>query len=513
MVGETLAQYGRVHIISGLPLHQYTINPRRFSPDEQDCVDKLVKILGKNASLSILQSNPLITNKDFFTELQDSVVQEINLAQMNEHLPTQPDFDRILSALENALKKGGLQKAKEIALESLQKSVGYSFLAPLLEDDGLEEVMVNGFERNVFVFHREHGQCTTNVSFHPQQLADFIQRIARTDGKDFGQEHSLLDAHLPDGNRVNATFDYVTPHGHTLTIRKFYRNPISIIDLIESNTITIDVAAFLWAMVEGMNTEPKNVIITGGTGSGKTTLMNVLGAFIPGNRRIISIEDTLEVDLGKRDAWIQMESKKGIKNMPEVSMDDLLKNALRMRPDRIIVGEVRGPETQTLFVAMDTGHAGILGTLHANSARESLVRMKTPPMNVPESMLPLLDLIVVMQRVHKKGAGAIRTIKHIAEVTRLDEKTLLSNIFEYDLKAKEVQRTDVPSAVIEDFAHKTGLTKKELKRELLVREKILEWMIGQEIKETKAVEEIIQEYYFDQQGLLERISKDLYPKK
>ena len=321
--------------------------------------------------------------------------------------------------------------------------------------------------------------------------------------------YPLLDARLPDGSRSNATFSYVTPFGHSLTIRRFSKIPLSVVHLIENNTLTVDLAAFLWLMVEGLNVDPMNVIVTGGAGSGKTTLLNILSGFIPYHSRILSIEDTLELDLGDRENWIQMESKPKIKDSLGVTMDDLLKNSLRMRPDRLIVGEVRGPEAQTMFVAMDTGHRGILGTVHSNTSREMLLRFKSSPMNVPEAMLSLLDIVVVMQRTYNRESGMIRRVKHISEVSNMGEKVLLSNVFEFDPKKGIVQRTDIPSGVFELLAERTGLNKNQLKGEMLVRQRILEWMVDNGVKTRDKVERIIQEYYSDPKSLLERITGEI----
>ena len=367
--------------------------------------------------------------------------------------------------------------------------------------------MINGFNRDVFVFHRKYGNCKTNIFVDEKSgVFNLIKRISATVSKQFNELHPLLDARLPDGSRANATFNYVSPFGHTLTIRKFSAIPLSIIDIISNGTIDMELVAFFWVMVQGLGMHPMNIIITGGTGSGKTTFMNVLTAFIPFEERIISIEDTIELDLGTRENWIQMETKPKIKDVLAVSMDDLLKNTLRMRPDRIIVGEVRGPEAQTLFVAMDTGHRGILGTLHSNSAREMLLRLKNEPMVVPEQMLPLLDMVIVMQRRYHKDKGITRNIKQVAEIGRMDETVLLNNIFELDEKTGKTNREKVPSSLIEKLAAAAGMTKNDLKREIQIRKKILQFMVETGLRERSSVEALIQHYYFDPQSILRQVA-------
>lgn len=511
--GRLLAEYNGVRIFDGFPFREYVVSVPGFSEKELDLAEKLEKILSRNASPEILQQNPLIKSPVFFDELKNNVIQAISASGVSSRLLGQGEIMEIKQGLVRTLSHAKTQRAEEIAGFVLKQGLGYGVLAVPMGDENLEEVMVNGSGRNVFVFHRELGMCRTNIVFEQEGLLVFIQKIARMIGREFNESEPLLDARLPDGNRANATYNYVTPNGHTLTIRKFTKAPISVIGLIEKNTLSSEVAALLWAMVEGMNAEPKNIIITGGSSSGKTTLMSVLAGFVPLNNRIISIEDTLEIDLGKRENWVQMESKLELSHTPAVTMNDLLKNALRMRPDRIIVGEVRGKEAQTLFVAMDTGHSGILGTMHSNSARECLVRLKTKPMSVPESMLPLLDLIIVMQRNYDRRRGTLRRIKHIAEVSRMEEKTLLSNIFEFSQKEDRIKKTDVPSHVLDDLAEKAGMTKNELRREILVRQRILEWMLENGIRKSAEVEKIIQAYYFDPRSVLEEVTKGFYPAK
>jgi len=262
-------------------------------------------------------------------------------------------------------------------------------------------------------------------------------------------------------------------------------------------------------MIEGLKVHQMNTVITGGTGTGKTTFMNILAEFIPFDERIVSIEDTVELDLGARENWIQLESRPKIKDMLPVSMNDLLRNTLRMRPDRIVVGEVRSEEAKTLFVSMDLGHRGILGTVHSNNPRELMIRLKSAPMNVPEQMLPLLDMVIVMERHYDKKKGMIRTVKQVAEIGRMEEKVLISNIFDLNEKTGQVERTTVPSALIENLARSAGLTKNELKREILVRKRILDYMIEAGIRKTEDVEKTIQQYYFNPETIMRKITQDL----
>lgn len=239
--------------------------------------------------------------------------------------------------------------------------VGYGLIDSLIKDDKLEEIMVIGPNVPVYVFHRKYDMMMSNVEFtNDGEIQDLVNRIAREVGRRVDISAPLLDARLPDGSRVNATIPPASVSGSTLTIRKFRADPYSIVDLVKYKTLSVEAAAFLWVCVDGLQTQPANILISGGTSSGKTTLLNVLCSFIPANERVISIEDTSELNLPLRH-WIRLEGRPpGLEGKGEITLDILTKNSLRMRPDRIIVGEVRHDEAFSLFTAMNTGHDGCL---------------------------------------------------------------------------------------------------------------------------------------------------------
>jgi flagellar protein FlaI len=289
----------------------------------------------------------------------------------------------------------------------------------------------------------------------------------------------------------------------SLTVRKFSQIPLTILDLIENKTISSELASFLWVLVDGGGNFQKNILIVGGTASGKTTLLNVLANFSRLHERIVSIEDTLEISLLSRDNWVALEAKSN--SGEEITMDDLLKNSLRMRPDRIIVGEVRGKEALTLFTAMDNGHAGCMGTIHANNAREAVVKLQERPFLVPSTMIPLVDLIVVIQRFYSKESGIKRRITEISEVSRMDNKVLLGNIYDYDDSLGQIKRTEVPSRIMDILSNQLSMTKNDLKKEIETRQLILDWMIEKNIRKPNEVLEFIQSYYYRPDKVLQMI--------
>lgn len=508
--GERLEATTSFSVFRAFPHNLFEVTPLALTPEEKKIGLILSKaISGKTGLLTLHQDWPEAP-QPFLDAFSKSLIQQVQALDALEKMPLLSDLEALKGQLTILLSNffPKLQHPKNLASFVMDDSIGFGVLGSLLPESSLEEIMVNGLKKPVFVVHRRFGICKTNLLFsNPSHLENIVKRIARAVGKPFDEDHPLLDARLSDGSRVNATFSTITPEGSTLTIRKFSKVPLSIADLIAANTFSSEAAAFLWLMVEGLGLEPMNVIVTGGTSSGKTTTLNALASFSRFSDRIISIEDTLELDLGNRENWVRLESRMKGLNREEVSMDDLLRNSLRMRPDRIIVGEVRGPEAQTLFVAMDTGHRGVLGTLHSNTAREMLLRLQQPPMNVAEVMLPLLNLVVVQVKLFLPGKGVVRRVLQIAELSSMEGKPLLANVFEWDRPTDILKRTDTPSHVFETLSEKISLSKNELKKELLLRQRILEWVVQNRVSSHQEVSEIIQRYYFDPQQLLDQLQK------
>ncbi|MEM0360299.1 MAG: CpaF family protein [Candidatus Diapherotrites archaeon] len=393
-------------------------------------------------------------------------------------------LDILQSAPEIQIPKGKMNFYTEAVIREM---VGYGLIDPLVRDDRLEEIMVTGEKKPVFVFHRDYEMMKTNIEFYTEdEVVDLINRVGREIGRRVDFASPLLDARLPDGSRVNATIKPISVSGPTLTIRKFREDPFSIIDLINFGTMNSEVAAFLWLAVEGIETRPANILIAGGTGSGKTTLLNVLASFIPTTERVISIEDTAELNL-PLEHWIRFEARPpGLENKGEVTLDILTKNSLRMRPDRIIVGEIRHDEAFTLFTAMNTGHDGSLGTVHANTAQETLVRVTSPPMSVPEAMLSGLNFIIVENRLHDRKKGTIRRITEISEVGGvLEGKAQAQAIYEWDPVKDELKKTGVPCNYLRELGRLSGMSAQQLEKELKKRQLFLENLVKNKVRSAK----------------------------
>lgn len=396
-----------------------------------------------------------------------------------------------------------LAQIGEIVIDNM---IGYGGIEPLLADDALEEVMVIGINVPVYVAHRKLGAMATNVVFeNDEDIKKIIERIGRFSGRKIDLANPLLDARLPDGSRVNATLRPASLDGSTITIRKFQAEALTIIDLLKFETFGSDVAAFLWLAVEGLHVKPANLLVSGGTGSGKTTTLNCLGNFIPSRDRIITIEDTAELQINAPH-MIRMETKPpSVEGTGGLDFNDLLINTLRMRPDRLILGEVRGSEAATLFVAMNTGHDGNLGTCHANTANETVTRLINAPMNVPLIMIPALDLVIMQNRI-TVGGTVKRRVTEIAEVagTELD-KVLLNKVYEHDPKTDKVIPTGTPSRLKQDIAHKAGISGEELNVEVEKRQILLDYLLKEDISVLENVSKWIQGYHKDPDGTLQKL--------
>jgi len=366
-------------------------------------------------------------------------------------------------------------------------------LDKLLSDKKLEEIAVNGPNEPVFIFHRDYGRCETNLEMDEDEILDFIGGVADDSADYINKSKPFLDAKLPDGSRLNATIPPATPEGATMTISRFREKPFSIIDLIENNTISLEAAAFLWMAVEGEKNYPLNTLVIGGTGAGKTTTLNTLMTFVPTEERISCIEDTMELNFFDRKNLVRMVTVPPMQSREQITMNDLLENALRMRPDRLVVGEVRGKEAGSLFNAMNVGHSA-MGTLHANSPNELSARLTNPPMNVPENMLPLIDLVVVQKKI-THGNDVKRRVSTITEVSRSEGGIGFNELFLYNEEEDKLRRTETPSRKLEELGNLAGKSLGEMQEGLEHKKTYLEKLIEKGVRSLEEMNDKIQDYY------------------
>lgn len=484
----------------------YLVERPKFTEEELVFLEVVSRVALKKFSLQEMEQ-VFLTNKKAGSWLHDVERNLVGKLKVEE-LTTDPD---VLAEKEKQVSKfiekhlPDSKNKKELSKEVTNMLCGVGKLSELITDPDLEEIMINGVDKPVRVFHRKEGACKTNIVFHSQEkLLVLLSRIASSEGKELSRVNPIIDARMTGGPRVNITVPPAST-SPTLTIRQFSFRPYSILDLVKFDTVNTNVAAFLWLAVEGMNVSPMNLIITGGAGSGKTTSLNALSAFVPFDNRILTIEDTLELNLGGRDNWVQLEASYDYKTKMHISMDDLVKASLRMRPDRIMVGEVRGEEAVSLFTAMDVGITGSMGTLHSNDAKETLLRLQSPPMNVHRQLLSLLDLIIVQHRFRGEGGRVLRRVTEISEVSWMGDKVLLNQIYKWDQARDSLSRTQLPSQTIEKMAFITGLSKPEISEELNLRQGIIEWMLDQDLSYKESLK-MFNEFCVDKDGFLNKVT-------
>jgi flagellar protein FlaI len=366
---------------------------------------------------------------------------------------------------------------------------GYGTLDPLMHDDQIEDITCNGAGIPLFIYHRRYASVETNCVFDEAELNRFVLKLAQKADKHLSLTTPLVDAALPCGSRAQITYsDIVSSKGSSFTIRKFKTDPMTPVDLIENQTYDADLMAHIWLAVENR----KSMIIVGGTASGKTSTMNATSFFIPGVAKIVSIEDTREIQLPHTN-WLPMRTRESdnAAGAGNVGMFRLLKAALRQRPEFIIVGEVRGEEAQTLFQAMNTGHT-TYSTLHAGSVREAVNRLTHEPISVPVAMFGSLDLILVQGLLYLEGRGFRRCLS-LNEVTVEGNEITWRPLFTWDHRDDRFARVYTESAVFDDIAYRHGWTNRELEDAIALRRRVLEEMVAGEVRDTAGVGQMIQD--------------------
>jgi flagellar protein FlaI len=373
---------------------------------------------------------------------------------------------------------------------------GYGKIDPLMKDHMIEDVSADGVNIPLYVWHRVYESLPTNIMFKNEaELDSFIIHLAYLAGKNISIASPMLDTSLPEGSRVQLTYgNEVTRRGSTFTIRRFRVDPLTISDLIAFNTLSSSMAAYLWYLIENR----ASVMVAGGVAAGKTTILNCLSMFIKPEMKIVSVEDTQELNL-PHENWIPSVVRLGFghedKKSGSITLFDLLKAAVRQRPDYIIVGEIRGEEAYTLFQAMATGHLG-MSTIHAESTEAVINRLESEPMNIPKPLIAMMDVIMVMTRTEIDGNPA-RRASTTTEIVGLDPKTkdlLTDEAFCWQPRGDKFTFSG-HSHIVEENMKRLGIDEEEVKRELHRRMTVLEWMVNNGIRRHTEVANVIREYY------------------
>lgn len=456
---------------------------------------------------------PTLTNEESkkIDQLKRLLLEEVKapLAMIFGQEKVEQFLDLNTSRLIKDYKLGILNDSLDKVLYYLKRDfLGYSKIDVMLRDTRVEDISCDGVGIPIYVWHRDYESIPSNAQFSSkEELASFIIRLAYKSGGQITVAHPILEGSLPEGYRTHLTLDEVSKRGSTFTIRKFREEPPTIVDLMMWGTISPKIGAYLWICIENL----KSLLIVGATASGKTTTLGALAMFIKPEMKIVTIEELREVKLPHQN-WIPMVTRESTQvGVAELGLYDLLKSALRQRPDYIIVGEIRGEEAYTLFQAISTGHGGI-STIHADSVGTAMKRMLTKPMDIPGMLLPLMSTLVMMSRV-KIGEKYARRAIDVSEIVGFNEQTKstqLNGLFEWNGDLKDTFDMKGQSNVFKQVAETRHVPEEEIYSDMEKKEQILSWLLLKNIHSYKAVSDIIRMYYYNAMEVYEmaRLGED-----
>jgi flagellar protein FlaI len=426
-----------------------------------------------------------------------------------EAVKSDEDKNKILTAKVRKLVKDYAIDITPLTIEKIlyytrRDFIHFGKIDPLMHDDRIEDVSANGFDVPIYLYHKKYTNLATNVIYKEEELDSYVIRLAQRCGKHISVAEPMIDATMPDGSRIQMTLGtVVTTHGATFTIRKFSEVPITPVDLINWNTFSAEEMAYLWLCIENN----KSLIYAGGTASGKTSSLNAVSLFIPWQAKIITLEDTRELKLPHPN-WIPGVTRDSFTPDGKGSIDmyDLLRAALRQRPEYLLVGEVRGKEALTLFQAMSTGHT-TFSTMHADSVSSAIHRLENPPISVPRTMIQALNIISIQSQTFVRGKRARRNMK-LVEITDIDPTTRnirTNDIFVWDALTDKFNRVGESKALAEIMIRR-GWNIADLKKELNFRQKILEFMVNNKINDFNAIATIIHDYQVTPDKVLKKLN-------
>ncbi len=448
--------------------------------------------------------------RELITDVKVSTAEILDPKVMNK---LKQKFEKKASELLKG-KLPGMKKETEMVLVGtlLHEMLGLGEIEFLLNDGNLEEVVINSADEPIRVYHKKYGWLETGIIIETEEkIQNFANMIARRVGRQITVLNPLLDAHLITGDRANAVFYPISNKGNTITIRKFARDPWTVTDFIANKTSDSNIFALIWLAIQ----YEMNMLISGGTASGKTCFLNICMLFIPPNHRIISMEDTRELQLPKFLYWCPLTTRQpNPEGKGEVTMLDLLVNSLRMRPDRIILGEMRRKrEAEVLFESMHTGHS-VYATVHADSMSETIQRLVNPPIEVPPNLLSAVNLNVVMFRDRRRGIRRTYQIGEFITSEEGDRVTVKPNIlYRWKPSTDTIIQHSPSLRLFEDLSRHTGLSQSEINKDLKMKKRILDYLVKNNIRSLEDVGKIMNQYYLDTDFVTGMIDKNSNPDK
>jgi flagellar protein FlaI len=381
---------------------------------------------------------------------------------------------------------------------------GYGRIDPLMYDPGIEDTSCDGPGLPIYIYHEGYTDMATSVQFETEELDSFVVRLAQQAGRHISVGNPVTETTLPDGSRAElALGKEVTPRGSAFTIRKYSEEPFTPIDLLRYGTYNLEMLAYLWLAIE----HNRNLVFAGGTAAGKTTSMNAISMFIPPRSKVSTIEDTRELAL-YHDNWLSSVTRERLDEGANITMYDLLRSALRHRPEYIIVGEVRGEEAVTLFQAMNTGHT-TLSTMHADSVRTAINRLENEPIGVPRQMVESLDVLCV-QVLTAVGDERARRARTIAEIEGIDQRTGELDYSEaFDWNPERDQFREGSQSVLDGIREDRGWSQRELLEELRRRQRFLDELDRADVTDYRRFTAMVDRYYADPEAAMDRIGERL----
>jgi len=461
----------------------YYIEEFTLTPEEHEILEKLIDILTEE-----------LEPTEAIEDLRSYVTKEVI---------------RLANKYRSVFKLTGSRRAK-ILYYVERNLLGYGPIDPLMRDPNIEDISCDGAGKPIYVWHKKYESLPTNIIFNDaEHLNDFIMRLAHKAGKHVSIAFPVLDAMLPEKHRLAATFGTeVSPRGPTFTIRKFREKPLSPTELIKSGVIDETFAAYIWYMVE----KRKTFMIAGGTGAGKTTLLNAFSLFIRPGMKIVTVEDTPELNL-PHENWVQLSTRVSYaivgQKTSEITLYDLVKISLRYRPDYIIVGEVRGEEAFVLFQAMATGHGG-LSTIHAETLDYAIKRLMSPPMNIPPAYMKLMNIFMHIQRVVKpKTPTRFKIERRVTIAQEVANYNDYRTVMKWNPLKDRHEMFFKNSVLIKELAKQASLTVEDVVDDIQKRAVFLRWLIARNILDVWEVARYIFKYSFDPYNTYKMAYEDL----
>jgi flagellar protein FlaI len=387
--------------------------------------------------------------------------------------------------------------------------VGFGKIDPLMRDPNIEDISCDGVEKPVYVWHRNYESIETNLRFHTDEMLDnTVVKLVHMAGKHVSTAFPIVDASLPGKHRLAVCYRReITPFGTAFTIRKFREDPYSVIDLINIGTFSEEMAAYFWVSLENRS----SIMVLGGTAAGKTTALNALACLIKPGSKIITIEETAELNL-PHDNWVSLISRQsyglGGSGVGEVALFDLVKTSMRHRPDIMIVGEVRAKEAYVLFQALATGHGGMC-TMHAENLDSAVKRLTSKPMEISPSYIPLMNIVLSIQRVHLIKNGEKKAFRRVLNVNEIADFENYRTPIKWE-PAQDIHDSNFDKSVLlASIADRRGLSKQDIIKEMERRKDVLHWMREKDIRSYKEVADIIGEYYARPNLIHKKITAEL----